>query len=145
MSDYPHLPATRRRARRLLPVALLTSGLAATATLPPADAVALRTTYTQATPLFLGDPDVSKTSGVVAIPDSGNAASYPSAIPFTHAARVTDVVVDVQVSHTRPDDLQVRLVGPGGQQALLMSNTGGDSDYSGSITFDDDATAPDPR
>ena len=66
---------------------------------------------------------MSTTSGLVAIPDS-DVDSYPSTIPFTHAAPVTHVVVDVQVSHTRPDDLRVRLVGPAGEQALLMSQHG---------------------
>ena len=46
------------------------------------------------------------------------------------------------LSHTYPDDLDVLLVGPGGQMLLLMSDAGGGGDLNGvTFTFDGAAAA----
>jgi len=81
----------------------------------------------------------------IQILDFAPAAPYPSIISV---ANVTGVVVKVTVTlknltHTRPLDIGVLLVGPEGQSALLLSGAGGFSPVTGlRITFDDVALAP---
>ncbi|MFF2291115.1 proprotein convertase P-domain-containing protein [Peribacillus butanolivorans] len=44
------------------------------------------------------------------------------------------------MSHTFPDDIDILLVGPGGQNVILMSDAGGGADINNvTLTFDDDA------
>ncbi len=75
---------------------------------------------------------------------TGPAAPYPSTI---NVAGVTDTVSKVTVTlknmnHTFPDDIDVLLVGPGGQKLLLMSDAGGSADLvNNTYTFDDMAAA----
>ena len=45
------------------------------------------------------------------------------------------------LNHTYPDDLDILLVGPGGQKILLMSDVGGGSLPSVNLLFDSAATA----
>ena len=46
------------------------------------------------------------------------------------------------LSHTFPNDIDVLLVGPGGQTAVIMSDVGSNIDVTGvTLTFDDDAAA----
>jgi len=54
---------------------------------------------------------------------------------------VTNVTVSLNnLNHTFPDDVDVLLVGPGGQRVLLMSDTGGGFDVTNvTLTFDDAA------
>jgi subtilisin-like proprotein convertase family protein len=72
------------------------------------------------------------------------AAPYPSIITV---AGVTQPIAKVTVSlnsltHTFPDDLDVLLVGPGGQKLLLMSDNGLGDDITGvTLTLDDAAAA----
>jgi subtilisin-like proprotein convertase family protein len=80
----------------------------------------------------------------VGIPDSGNASIYPSQISVadlpTNPSKIT--VTLKGISHTWPDDLDVVLVGPGGQKVLLMSDTGGGNDINNvTLTFDDAAAS----
>ena len=60
----------------------------------------------------------------------GTASRYPSTIAVSGATGVvTRVTVTLDgLSHTNPDDLDVLLVGPGGQSAILMSDAGGTND-----------------
>jgi subtilisin-like proprotein convertase family protein len=80
---------------------------------------------------------------VIDIPGTGTGVPYPSTI---RVSDVEGVVTDVNVTldgfaHTFPSDLQILLVGPGGQSVLLMSGVGSDADVQDvSITFDDDGT-----
>jgi subtilisin-like proprotein convertase family protein len=75
---------------------------------------------------------------------SGPAAPYPSTI---NVSGITDPVTKVTVTlknmnHTFPDDIDVLLVGPGGQKLLLMSDAGGSADIvNNTYTFDDAAAA----
>jgi subtilisin-like proprotein convertase family protein len=75
---------------------------------------------------------------------SGPAAPYPSAI---NVAGVTGTVSKVtatlkNMNHTFPDDVDILLVGPGGQKLLLMSDAGGSADIvNNTYTFDDAAAA----
>ena len=87
-------------------------------------------------------------SGVaIIIPDSGAATPYPSVITVAGLSNaVTKVTVTLSnLSHTFPDDLDVLLVGPGGQTVLLMSDVGGSSVLSGiTLTLDDSAASAMP-
>jgi subtilisin-like proprotein convertase family protein len=70
---------------------------------------------------------------------------YPSTLAVSGAAdRITDVNVLLNgVTHTSPSDIDLLLVGPGGQQATIMSDVGSDSDVSGvHLVLDDEATTP---
>ena len=83
-------------------------------------------------------------SNVVAItiPSMGNASSYPSTLAVSSlSGNITKVTVTLlTVSHTWPDDINVLLVGPTGQKALLMANVGGSADAVNlNLTFDDTA------
>jgi uncharacterized repeat protein (TIGR01451 family) len=83
-------------------------------------------------------------AGLITINGFGAATPYPSSIIVSNiAGTVTKVTVTLQgLSHTFPDDIDVLLVGPGGQNVLLMSDTGGGNALSGiNLTFDDNAAA----
>ena len=53
---------------------------------------------------------------------------------------ITEAAVTLdRFSHTFPRDVDVLLVGPGGQSVVLMSDVGGSIDATGlTLTFDDD-------
>ena len=68
---------------------------------------------------------------------------YPSRIVVSNLAGViTNVTVTLtNLTHQRPDDIDVLLVGPGGQRVLLMSDAGGDiAPNFVTLTFSDDVT-----
>jgi subtilisin-like proprotein convertase family protein len=98
--------------------------------------------YTVATgcPLTPGGTFTFSNPAPITIPDSGTATPYPSTI---NVSGLTGVVTKVTVTlngftHTWPDDVDVLLVGPGGQQCILMSDAGGSAAVSGvNLTFDD--------
>jgi Ca2+-binding RTX toxin-like protein len=82
----------------------------------------------------------------IAIPGTGTqgvANPYPSTIRlsgFTPAGTISDVNVRLEnLAHTYPDDIDAVLVGPNGQNVLLMSDTGGSNDVNVDLTFDDQA------
>jgi subtilisin-like proprotein convertase family protein len=81
------------------------------------------------------------------VPEFGAASRYPSPISV-HGAGTTISEVAVRlggVSHTRPDDLDVLLVGPTGQNLILMSSTGGGIDAMDvDLRFSDRAGGPLP-
>jgi subtilisin-like proprotein convertase family protein len=74
------------------------------------------------------------------------AVPYPSGIGVAglNGQVVTKVTVSLQgFSHTYPSDVDVLLVGPQGQKAILMANAGGQDRYSVTnltLVFSDDAT-----
>jgi subtilisin-like proprotein convertase family protein len=73
---------------------------------------------------------------------SGAASPYPSTISVSGVTgTVSKVTVTLlNISHSFPDDVDVLLVGPGGQKTLLMSDAGGGNALSGvTLTFDDAA------
>ena len=132
---------TTHRLRPLL-TALLGTVLAASAIgLPAPSAVAA--TADAANPTAIDVPDSSvyqRSSTSIAIPDSGMAATYPSQVSFSG---VVGTVVDVNVQlhglqHGSLDDLDIMLVGPGGQNVLLMSDAGGGAASGLHLYFDDD-------
>jgi uncharacterized repeat protein (TIGR01451 family) len=81
-------------------------------------------------------------STMIKIPDSGNAAPYPSTIVVSDVAgTVAGVTATLRgFNHGWPDDVDVLLVGPGGHAVLLMSDCGGGNARTGvTLTFADDA------
>lgn len=74
----------------------------------------------------------------ISIPNSGTASPYPSNITVSGIGSVTKVTATLTgLTHTWPDDLDVLLVGPGGQSAMLMSAAGGSANVNGvNLTFD---------
>ena len=84
----------------------------------------------------------------ISIPDRGNGSLYPSTINVAGMSGViSKVVVKLKgVSHTYPDDLDILLVGPGGQKVMLMSDAGGVTDVVNvNLTFDGAATSTLPN
>ena len=77
----------------------------------------------------------------------GVASSYPSQITVAGmTGTVTNVTVTLaNFNHTFPDDLDIMVVAPGGNNLVIMSDAGGSGDYTNtSITFDDAAPAAIP-
>src|SRR6266508_1906852 len=79
----------------------------------------------------------------ITIPDSGPASPYPSDIVVPAGlGTVTKVTVTINsLTHTFPDDLDFLLVGPAGQNAIIMSDAGGSLDVSNVVVTLDDAAA----
>jgi subtilisin-like proprotein convertase family protein len=80
----------------------------------------------------------------ITIPLKGNGSPFPS--PITVAGLTGNILkitaTIYQFSHTYPDDVDVLLVGPGGQKGLLISYCGGGNPVNGvNLTFDAAATA----
>jgi subtilisin-like proprotein convertase family protein len=95
---------------------------------------------------------VFSNSTPIAIPGtgtSGPADPYPSSInvpapPSFIQASIVDVNVTLHdLTHTHPDDIDVLLVAPGGQNATIMSDVGGSDDVT-NVTLDLDDEAVDP-
>lgn len=80
----------------------------------------------------------------IAIPDVGNGSPYPSLLTISNLTGLVSkaTVTLASLSHSFPDDLDILLVGPGGQKAIVMSDDGGANSLSGA-TFTLDDTAPD--
>ena len=68
---------------------------------------------------------------------------YPSTLTVSGAEKkITDVNVRLNgFTHTAPADVDMLLVGPGGQQATILSDAGSDTDVSGVNLVLDDAAA----
>lgn len=81
-------------------------------------------------------------AGSITIPNTGSGSPYPSTISVSGVVGTVNRVI-VQLSgfnHTFPDDVDVLLVGPGGQRVLLLSDAGGSLDVVNvNLTFDDTA------
>src|SRR5438552_11320661 len=91
----------------------------------------------------LGPNDSLANTSSISIPDSSIGSPYPSKIPVanlpTNPSKVT--VTLSGISHTYPDDVDVLLVGPGGQKVVLMSDAGGDVGINNVTLIFDDAAA----
>ncbi|MEZ5291938.1 MAG: M36 family metallopeptidase [Vicinamibacterales bacterium] len=73
---------------------------------------------------------VAGPSGPATIPSVGPASVYPLTMTLSGATgTITSVRVRLDdLTHTFPGDLDVLLVGPGGQKVMLMSDVGGSAD-----------------
>ncbi len=78
----------------------------------------------------------------ITIPSSGTGTPYPSTINISGLGEVQDVNVHLLgMSHTWPDDIDILLVGPGGQNLIIMSDAGGSFDLVDvDLIFDDAAS-----
>jgi extracellular elastinolytic metalloproteinase len=78
----------------------------------------------------------------ITIPSSGAGSPYPSANTVSGiGTSVSDVNVLLNgLSHTWPDDIDILLVGPQGQNLKILSDAGGSTDVvNANVTFDDSA------
>lgn len=88
-------------------------------------------------------------TAVVVSEAAGAAATYPSSLVvsgFQGSVGVLAVTLH-GLSHTFPDDLDILLVGPGGQRVMLMSDAGGDERFGlthTTLTFEDAAATAVP-
>ncbi len=84
----------------------------------------------------------------ISIPNSGQATPYPSIINVSGlSANLLNVTVTMnQMVHGHPIDLEILLVGPGGQATWLMSDCGGANTINQVVlTFDNAAAASLPN
>jgi len=87
----------------------------------------------------------TQSSGPLSIPASGPAAPYPATINVSGlTGTVQHVAVRLdQLTHTFPADMDVLLVGPGGQAAMVMSDIGVGNDVTNvTLMFQDGAPTP---
>lgn len=97
------------------------------------------------------DPPTVRTSPEgppITIPSAGTASSYPAELDLSvPGSEVTRVRVDLYgLFHTWPEDLDLLLVGPEGQKAMLVSDAGFDRSVFGStLSIDDQAPRPAPE
>jgi serine/threonine protein kinase len=80
----------------------------------------------------------------ISIPDSGQAAPYPSTIEVSGATgTISGLTVTLTgLTHQFPNDVDVLLVGPTGENVVLMADAGGATRLRGvTLTFDDAAAA----
>ena len=93
---------------------------------------------------FSNTNNISITDNQSAPWPAGPAAPYPSSISVTGVTgQIGKITIALSgLSHTYPDDIDMLLVGPGGQKVLLMSDAGGGNGLNNvNVTFDDSATA----
>lgn len=91
-----------------------------------------------------GSTQTFANSSSISLPAAGPATVYPSSILVSGmSGGVSHVTVKLLgFNHTWPDDFDVLLVGPRGQNVLLISDAGGNGDWLNmNLTLDDDATA----
>jgi subtilisin-like proprotein convertase family protein len=82
--------------------------------------------------------------GAITINDVGPATPYPSTCVVSGmSGTISDVNVNIDgLSHTFLDDIDMLLVSPGGQNAIFMSDAGGETDVlSCNLTLDDEAAS----
>lgn len=90
---------------------------------------------------------VFTSTGAVAIPGTGSgpavASVYPAPINVSgySLSYITKATVRLNTfAHTWPEDVGMLLVGPGGQTVRLMTDVGGDGNFSGNLVFDSTAS-----
>jgi subtilisin-like proprotein convertase family protein len=96
-------------------------------------------------PAVTGVATTLSNAAALTIPASGSQG--PADLSTIVVSGLLGTIVDVNVtltglSHTWPEDVDILLVGPGGQHVMLMSDLGNNIAISGAnLTFDDQATA----
>jgi len=94
------------------------------------------------TPTPACTPGNFSNAAAITINDNAAGSPYPSNIVVSGlGGTITKVTVDLTgITHTFPDDIDILLVGPGGQNAIIMSDAGGDPDVTGvNLVLDDSA------
>ena len=89
-----------------------------------------------------GRPRGRLLGGAITINDAGPATPYPSTCVVSGlSGSISDVNVQIAgLSHTYPDDIDMLLVSPRGQNAIFMSDAGGQFDLVNcDLTIDDEA------
>jgi subtilisin-like proprotein convertase family protein len=130
-------------------LAILTASLVGglIAAVAPA-ASAATSTFSQPTPTDIAPHrSFSSNDSTITIPSSGPASAYPAPIQVSGlSGTITDVDVKLNtLNHPYPGDLDVMLVGPGGQHVVLMSDAGFDLDVvNTTFLLDDEAPSPLP-
>jgi subtilisin-like proprotein convertase family protein len=122
--DMTSSKAVARIASLAVAVAAVT--VAGAASGPGAGAAA--TTYSSTAPVALNESVIStSTPGAITITDNTTATPYPSNLTVSGANGViTNLGLDLtSFSHGFPDDVDIMLVGPHGQRAVVMSDVGG--------------------
>jgi subtilisin-like proprotein convertase family protein len=133
---------------RLLAVltASLVGGLVVAAGTVPANATT--GTFSQPTPTDIAPHrSFSSHDATITIPSSGPASTYPAPIQVSGlTGTITDVDVRLNtLDHPFPSDLDIMLVGPGGQHVVLMSDAGSNVPVVDTTFFiDDEAPFPVP-
>jgi subtilisin-like proprotein convertase family protein len=104
-------------------------------------ASAIRTPFANNAGVAIADANFSHNDAAIQVPDNSVASPYPSSINVVQPGIIEDLNVTlIYVSHTYADDLDLLLVGPGGQQVTLMSDAGGSTDVSAVfVGFDDES------
>jgi PKD repeat protein/subtilisin-like proprotein convertase family protein len=90
------------------------------------------------------DPVAFCNPASITLNQAGASTPYPSLITASGlSSRAFKVTATLNgISHTALGDLDVLLVGPGGQNVMLMSDAAGSSEFrTATVTFDDQATA----
>jgi uncharacterized delta-60 repeat protein len=125
-----------------------TPGSSPTPTITPSNTVTPTNTSTPTPtpcpPFTLANPtNIGFTSG----PGGNTAAPYPSSISVSGlSGTVSKVTVKLNgFANQIPDEINMMIVGPGGQNAIIMSNVGGSTNVSNlTLTLDDAAAASMP-
>ena len=115
-----------------------------TVTLTPASAGTVNVSYTTSNGTATAGTSTIANTSAITIPSGGNASPYPSQIVVSSVAgTITNVKAKLTgFSHTYTRDVDVLLVGPGGQSVVLMSDVGSSTTSSNiDLTFDDTAGA----
>jgi subtilisin-like proprotein convertase family protein len=113
-----------------------------TVTLSEVNAANVSVNFTTADGTAIGG--VTANSSSISIPNAGSATPYPSSITVPSGiGNLTKVTATLTgFSHTFPDDVDVLLVGPGGQSVVLMSDVGSGTDVTNlNLVFDDSGAA----
>jgi len=117
-----------------------TTALTFTVGLPTISGLEARVSYRTADATAAGSATAANPATIV-VPGEGPASPYPSTITVSGAGTVQSIGVRLHdVSHGFPADLDVLLVGPGGQSVVLMSDVGGSTPVvNASLEFRDGA------
>jgi Kelch motif/Galactose oxidase, central domain len=92
-------------------------------------------------------PSGPQCGGQITIVGPGYAIPYPSTCEIAgRTGTITDVDLQIlSLTHTWPDDIDMLLVGPGGENAIVMSDAGGSFDMNSvDLALDDAADMPLP-
>ncbi|HEX6100974.1 MAG TPA: Calx-beta domain-containing protein [Thermoanaerobaculia bacterium] len=113
-----------------------------TASLSASSASPVTVNYATANGTGTGGAAFSDAAAIV-IPSGGIASPYPESISVSGVGTIAKVSVTLRgFTHTYPSDVDVLLVGPGGQSVVLMSDAGSGNNVSNlTLTLDDDASS----